>query len=170
MELTDTADGSVHPLLSYNGAALKYVIINALKELEVGNDSLRERTQLLENQLTELMGMVYNCCTIEPQLRQTETGQIYLAENKQLGFVLDQNDPNPFSSSTEIGYSIPSATNLASLIVFDSSGRTVNKYELSERGQGSVTVYGSDVVSGVYYYSLVLDGKIVETKRMIHTD
>ena len=170
MELTDTEDGSVHQLLSYNGAALKYVIINALKELAAGNDSLRERTQLLENELTELMGVVYNCCNSDLHLRQTETGQLYQDDTRQSEFVLNQNDPNPFSSSTDIRFTIPESTNLASLIVFDSRGRTVNKYELTERGAGMVTVYGSDVENGIYFYSLVLDGKIAETKQMVHTD
>lgn len=168
IELADV-DGSVHQLLSYNGAALKYVIINALKELEERNDSLHERTQWLENQLTELMGVVYSCCSIEPQQRRTEIEQTTQHEKKGLGFVLDQNDPNPFSSSTDITYSIPKSTSKASLVVFDSKGRTVNKYDLTERGSGFLTVYGSGLESGIYFYSLVLDGRVAETKRMVHT-
>jgi|GEM_PF-4879187 len=123
------------------------------------------------NELAQLMGQVYDCCSNQPQLRQSENSvEENLAGGQKTNFLLNQNDPNPFSSSTYIRYVIPESTKSASLIIFDSNGRTINRYQLSERGNGIITIYGSDVVSGVYYYSLVLDGKISDTKRMVRID
>jgi|GEM_PF-1660231 len=166
----DTLDGTAREMLSYNGNALLYVIVNAIKELSADKDSLEDRTRMLEGELALLMGQVYDCCASGAQLRQSDqSGEHGDLLQEKSGFLLNQNDPNPFSYSTDITYSIPTSVKVANLIVFDSSGRTISKYQLSERGQGIMTIYGSDLQSGVYYYSLVMDGKIDQTKRMVHT-
>ena len=39
--------------------------------------------------------------------------------------------------------------------------------DVTERGLGNLTVFGSDLSTGVYTYTLVADGQIVATKRMM---
>ena len=55
------------------------------------------------------------------------------------GFILEQNAPNPFSSSTVIGYALPSGTNGAVISVYDLTGRTLRSFNLSD-GEGAVTI------------------------------
>jgi hypothetical protein len=81
--------------------------------------------------------------------------------------VLDQNVPNPFAEQTVINFSIPETVQKAQIHFYDGNGRFMNSVELTERGLGSVTVFGSDLSTGVYTYTLVADGQVVATKKMM---
>ena len=43
----------------------------------------------------------------------------------------------------------------------------INTVEITTKGEGSLLVYGADLSSGIYNYSLLVDGKVIETKKMI---
>jgi hypothetical protein len=81
---------------------------------------------------------------------------------------LFQNYPNPFESETTIDLYIPHAAKVARVVVNDLSGRSLNNIEVTERGKTSVTI-GSGMNNGMYFYSLLVDGKAVDTKRMAIT-
>jgi hypothetical protein len=81
---------------------------------------------------------------------------------------LFQNYPNPFESETTIDLYIPHAAKVARVIVNDLSGRSLNNIEVTERGKTSVTI-GSGMNHGMYFYSLLVDGKTEDTKRMAIT-
>ncbi|MBL7925816.1 MAG: secretion protein Por, partial [Bacteroidia bacterium] len=38
---------------------------------------------------------------------------------------------------------------------------------INEKGPGSILIYGSQLSTGIYTYTLIADGKPVETKRMV---
>jgi hypothetical protein len=80
---------------------------------------------------------------------------------------MDQNKPNPFSESTVIGLNIPVKTQKANIFVYDLSGKQVKNVQVNERGETNITVYASDLGAGMYIYTLVVDGKVVVTRRMI---
>lgn len=80
--------------------------------------------------------------------------------------VLNQNVPNPFAQSTIITYSIPGTYRKAQIVFTTASGSTVKTVEVTGN-QGSLTVYADDLSSGVYTYTLVVDGRPVESKKMI---
>ena len=76
------------------------------------------------------------------------------------GVLLEQNAPNPVSSSTSIAFSLPSPTDV-SLDIFDVSGRLVRKLTSGNRDAGTHQVSwngrddsGSRLANGVYYYRL----------------
>jgi len=50
---------------------------------------------------------------------------------------------------------------------YDQSGKVIQKFDIGHRGQGSLTVYGEDLTSGIYTYTLIIDGKNHQTKRML---
>ena len=50
-----------------------------------------------------------------------------------------------------------------------SYGRLLQSLPISSFGHGSVTISGSTLQAGMYVYSLVVDGQMVDTKRMILT-
>lgn len=83
---------------------------------------------------------------------------------------LYQNAPNPFSQSTRITYYIPNEVNQALLCIYDMQGKQLRQIALSVRGEGSVTVHGSELTAGIYLYALLADGKEVDVKRMILTE
>lgn len=85
------------------------------------------------------------------------------------GAMLYQNTPNPFSSTTEIGYYIPNDATSADIYIFNLTGELLQTYPINAFGDGSVQISGSTFTAGMYIYSLVVDGNIVDNKRMILT-
>ena len=82
--------------------------------------------------------------------------------------LLYQNVPNPFSDRCIIKCSIPEYVKEASLYVYDYNGRQVQHKTIGDRGNVQVVIEGNGFEAGIYLYSLVADGKLVDTKRMIH--
>lgn len=78
---------------------------------------------------------------------------------------LGQNTPNPAGNATRIQYTIPSNTTTAQLLLTDNVGRTVKTIQLTS--SGFINLNTSGLSSGTYNYSLIIDGKIVETKNMV---
>ena len=84
--------------------------------------------------------------------------------------VLYQNNPNPFTEITEIKYYVPDNVMSAAIIIYDMVGSQIMKIDNLGRGYTSITVHGSQLKAGMYLYSLLVDGKEIDTKRMILTD
>ena len=80
---------------------------------------------------------------------------------------MDQNKPNPFSESTVIGLNIPEKTQKANIFIYDLSGKQIQNIPVAERGETNITVYASELGAGMYIYTLVTDGKVSVTRRMI---
>lgn len=84
-------------------------------------------------------------------------------------FRLFQNYPNPFNPSTTIKFELPKAGNVT-LKAFDITGREVstliNNMSLN-RGTVTHRFDGSKLASGIYFYSLYVDGSWVDSKKMI---
>lgn len=83
---------------------------------------------------------------------------------------LFQNSPNPFNASTEIRYYLEESVQQGMIYLFNMQGTLLRTVKLSDRGYGEITVNASEFKPGMYIYSLVTDGKEVDTKRMILTD
>ena len=80
---------------------------------------------------------------------------------------MDQNKPNPFSESTVITLNIPRETQSATIFIYDMSGKQIQSLPVTERGVTDITVYARDLNAGMYIYTLVVDGKVEVTRRMI---
>ena len=80
---------------------------------------------------------------------------------------LGQNIPNPLNGSTNIRYSVPSTSSSAQLIITDNTGKTIKQIQLSKTTAGSVNIDASSLSSGTYNYSLIVDGKVVDSKKMV---
>lgn len=76
------------------------------------------------------------------------------------------NYPNPFESETTIDLYVPHAAKVARVIVNDLSGRSLKNIEVTERGSTSVTIRSDGMNNGMYFYSLMVDGKTEDVKRM----
>ncbi len=84
------------------------------------------------------------------------------------GYELNQNVPNPFNPSTTISYSLKANSNV-SIKIYNILGREVSTLvnERQNAGSYSISFNGSNLSSGVYFYSLIADGNFVGTKRML---
>jgi hypothetical protein len=81
--------------------------------------------------------------------------------------VLNQNVPNPFAEQTIITYDIPAINNSAQILFYNTNGLLIKTAEIKTIGSGQLTVFANDLSNGVYSYSLIVDGKVIDTKRMI---
>jgi hypothetical protein len=95
---------------------------------------------------------------------------IFDSENdggRDFGAKLYQNIPNPNSSEADIQVLIPEHIETAKLMIFDLQGKKLKEIIINERNQHTIHITSSDFASGMYLYSLVTDGRLVDTKRMI---
>lgn len=90
-------------------------------------------------------------------------------EETEIKNELYQNYPNPYSDETEIGVSLLHSVSVARVTVIDVNGRALKNIEVVERGKTNVKVNGNDMNAGLYFYRLVVDGKVADTKRMVLT-
>lgn len=82
--------------------------------------------------------------------------------------VLYQNSPNPFSENTTIKYHLANIGDAASIMVFDMNGKLLKTYELNTQNvDGDVQISSGTLIAGMYYYSLVVKGKEINTLKMI---
>lgn len=82
---------------------------------------------------------------------------------------LSQNNPNPFSTSTSIEVSVPEQIKTAVLFIYDMSGKQIKRIDIINRGISHISVTSEGLSEGMYLYSLIADGKVVGTKKMILT-
>ena len=82
---------------------------------------------------------------------------------------LAQNAPNPFNTSTLISYYILDNTQKAMINIYNLNGLQIKSIAISQTGKGDITIQSSELQPGMYFYTLVADGKEVDTKRMILT-
>jgi len=104
---------------------------------------------------------------------KSQTG---IESNYQLSIVnyqLKQNYPNPFNPTTKINYKLRITDyELAEIVVYNSTGQIVGAYPCGRpasatTNHGSILFDGSRLNSGIYYYSLIVDGSKIDTKSMI---
>ncbi|MDR1973897.1 MAG: T9SS type A sorting domain-containing protein, partial [Bacteroidales bacterium] len=85
--------------------------------------------------------------------------------------ILYQNSPNPFSKKTTIQYKLSEKTTNAKICIYDLNGKELRSFTLNTaKGTSSVEVNASDLLAGIYLYSLIADNKLIATKRMILTE
>lgn len=78
-----------------------------------------------------------------------------------------QNVPNPFSENTQIWYKIEKQVHVT-ISITDLTGKEMRQINegIKDKGTYKVDFTNSDLVSGTYFYSLLLNGKLSDTKKM----
>ena len=87
-------------------------------------------------------------------------------------FQLNQNYPNPFSSSTAISYTL-NKQSVAKVTIYDVLGREMRTFNVGFQSAGSYgivwngrTDFGKVVAPGVYFYRLQANG-VAQTRKMV---
>ena len=88
--------------------------------------------------------------------------------NVPLKFSLSQNYPNPFNPTTQIEYNIQS-DGFVSLKVYNTLGQQVAELEngFTKAGSHTVTFNAVNLSSGVYYYRIELENKVLNKKMLL---
>ncbi|MBI4929852.1 MAG: tail fiber domain-containing protein [Bacteroidetes bacterium] len=162
MAKLDTSDLTETQLYSFSSGPLLYVTINAIKQLSASNDSLKQ-------QLASMQSTLNNCCSTNTKTNenaQTEIEKIKLTLPDAP--VLGDARPNPNSGYAEIPYYLPENVSAAKIIFIDMLGRTMQE-KILQTGYGIIGIDTQDLPSGTYTYSMILNGKTLDTKTMIKT-
>ena len=137
--------------LSINYTEMIPLLIQSIKELNVKVAELTERCELYESDKVRKNS---------PQ--QQFTG----ADSMTDGAVLYQNNPNPFRERTTIKFKLPSDASDSYIYIFNMQGVLLKQIPISKE-QKSISVDGMDFGAGMYIYSLIVNGREIDSKRMI---
>jgi hypothetical protein len=127
-------------------------LVKAVQELSSENDELKSEIENLKSEMNELKKTIKG--------NQQQTANVSSAS-------LQQNIPNPFNQTTLINYSLPGQYSSAKIIVTDNLGKGLREINLYGNKKGSVRIDAATLSSGAYQYSLIVDGKLMDTKQMI---
>lgn len=128
---------------------------------------MQEQQQLIEEKESRIADLEERLAKVEQLILQNAPKEVILEGNKQ-GF-LKQNAPNPFHQNTVIEYALPENIQQAFIRITDAKGRVLKMVDLGKSGQGKVNITAQELAAGAYYYSLIIDGKPVDTKLMLLT-
>lgn len=124
-------------------------LIKAVQELSKENEEMKK-------ELKELKELIKNNSTIgitDPA--GMEQSELY------------QNVPNPFNQSTSIGYTVSSSAKKAVLTISSTDGRKMKEYNVN--GKGTVEISAGELSAGVYIYALIVDGKMIASRKITLT-
>jgi len=165
--LTFTGDNN---LLHVDYNKVVPVLVEAIQEQNTIISHQDSMINELNNRLSNLENCINSlnlCNQNQPtQMTQPTTGQT-ISLNTVQSIVLNQNVPNPFAEQTVITYSIPESVKKADILFYDSNGKLINTVSIKERGNSQLNVFANDLSTGIYTYTLVADGQIVATKKMV---
>ena len=182
----DTAGNVIHPAVSYkslNYNAFIAILMKGMQEQQKTIDSLKtvNNTQQainnkqdsinksFQNQLNQLTQNLNSCCNANnsgQSSNNSNTNPINVTLQNGQTVVLSQNVPNPFSQQTTISYVLPANFQQAQILFYDAQNNLIQTLNLTQQF-GTVNVFGSNLSSGIYTYSLVVDGQLMQSKKMI---
>ena len=126
-------------------------LVKAVQELSKQNDDLQKRIEKLETLLASQSN---------GNLQDSKSISIASAS-------LAQNIPNPFNKSTSISYTLPQKFSVAEIIITDQNGNILKRTNITGAGKGIMNFDTTMMSAGAYSYSLIIDGHITETKKMV---
>lgn len=138
------------------------ILVNALQEQDriIKAYGLKLQEVIESNEITPM----------DTSLFISKSSLVNTENNKEVNAFLYQNTPNPFNQTTEIKYFLPENASNAKIYVFDMQGALQMTFSLTETGFGIISISASQLNAGMYFYTLVVDNKEVETKKMILTN
>lgn len=135
--------------LSVNYIALIPILTKAIQEQQ-------EMIGSLQGQVNALAATVASCCAVDAETKSASFDiNMETPESS-----LHQNFPNPFDVSTTISYTVGCACDVQ-INIYDQSGRLITNLVsgAKEQGKYSVEWNATNISSGIYFYTLVVDGQ-----------
>lgn len=81
--------------------------------------------------------------------------------------ILYQNIPNPFNGTTSIKYFVPNSYKSAAIVFSNNAGQVIDTIELKVLGDNELYFNSDSLAKGVYYYTLFVDSRKFDTKKMV---
>jgi hypothetical protein len=83
---------------------------------------------------------------------------------------LGEAKPNPFGTEVAIPFFISEEVGTAVVEFRDIFGRTLKAVEIQDKGYGELAVQAASLPNGTYLYTLVIDGQVIDTKKMLKSN
>lgn len=142
--------------LMVDPSALTYMLVNAVQEQQEVIEEKDAQINALNDRLERLESLI---------LKDGKTDNTTNVELKGTGR-LEQNNPNPFSENTTIKYELTDKDAQAEIQIFSLTGDLLKVVPADGR-TGQVNVQVTDMPAGTYTYSLVVNGKVIDSKKMV---
>lgn len=141
-------------LLSVDYIGLVPILAQAIKDLQLQIDNLKQTIEATNNDV----------------FKSGFKNDINDATVTSEGCLLHQNSPNPFNTSTNINFYISETVTIATIYVYDMNGKQIKVFPITSRADSSLSINGRELNPGIYFYTLITDGKEVATRKMILTN
>lgn len=87
-------------------------------------------------------------------------------EMAKVGGTISNAYPNPANNSVSVKYDINEFSNTGTIVFFDMLGKEVKEVALSDK-KGTAKINVDDLKAGIYFYSFMVDGKAISTKKLV---
>lgn len=138
--------------LSVNYVELVPILIRSIQELKAELDEVKGNSSRMD---AETRGASLESETTPNVLSSTVHSNI-----------LYQNTPNPFKERTSIRFKLADNAQNAAICIFDMTGKMLKKLPVSSDME-SVSIGGYELGEGMFLYSLIVNGQVIDTKRMV---
>ena len=133
------------------------ILVEAVKDVNEENEILKEELSEIKSLLNDLIKA------------QDLNGKANKQSGNNIGAskaALFQNAPNPSTGSTNIRYEVADASADIMIVVNDLKGNEITKFANLPSGNQSVEL-NKNLNTGIYLYSLYVDGVEMDTKRLV---
>ena len=134
-----------------------YLGVNYIGLVPILIRSIQELNQKVENLEKASNGQSFRSPTV------SDIESITSSKN-----ILYQNNPNPFKETTTIRFSLEDGTKSAYICIFDMTGKILKKISIPD-GDTNIKISSGELGEGMFFYSLIVNGREIDTKRMIIT-
>lgn len=140
-------------------------LVEGMKEQQQSIDSLKTVLASVQSSLSAIQHNQGNGSTSD-SATITNVQDVTLSSSTGAP-LLFQNIPNPFTTGTKINYYLPEGTMGATIVFYDTYGNQIKTIALSQTGNGTLNVTSDNLTNGIYAYSLIVNGSIIDTKKMM---
>ena len=167
-----------YPAVSY--LTLEYqqlipIVIRALQQADRKIVKLDSTVQAQNSVIQNLTNSINACCEnqqarptgINNNDKNAVKNQLNVDLSDKDVIVLDQNIPNPYAEQCIITYNVPEQYKFAQIIFKTVDGKIIKAVDIEKKGRGQLNVFANDLSNGLYTYTLIVDGKIIDTKKMV---
>jgi hypothetical protein len=192
--LPEAVKKGVNGLYAVNYDAIIPLLIEANKNQQEQMETQEQQIQKQAQKIEQLEAKAQKVKTLEKKLEKLQKQVNDIQENKQESAnrfknendedlnkrtvtiddqdrkqqaMLLQNRPNPYTNETVIPYYLPQNYEEANLLITNTNGVMIKRVSLKEAGKGELTLRTGNLKAGQYLYSLIVDGRRVETRKMV---
>ena len=152
-------------LVSYDSAADLYSL-DYISLIPYLTKAIQEQDAQIQQQLSLLETSANNSKKAPVNAPNAATGNE--TENDAVQNILYQNIPNPSDRDTRIRYELNADAANARIGIYQLNGQEVSMHNLTD-AKGELVINAGELTPGMYLYSLIVNGEVQDTKRMVIT-